>query len=49
MAETIGNAKYVSREDLFGELEGGEVVIFMGAGNIYDLSEDLKEQNGFCS
>lgn len=47
LAEAAG-AEYVSKDDLFGELNGGEVMIFMGAGNIYDLSQDLKELNGFC-
>lgn len=49
LAEAIGNATYVLKEDLFKELNGGEVVIFMGAGNIYDLSQDLKGLSGFCS
>lgn len=48
LAEAIGNAEYVSREDLFEELNGGEVMIFMGAGDIYNLSQDLKGLNGFC-
>jgi len=48
LAEAIGNAEYVSREDLFKELNGGEVMIFMGAGDIYNLSQDLKGLNGFC-
>lgn len=49
LTEAIGNANYVSKENLFGELKGGEVVIFMGAGDIYNLSHDLKRENGFCS
>jgi UDP-N-acetylmuramate--alanine ligase len=49
LVEAIGNATYVLKEDLFRELNGGEVVIFMGAGNIYDLSQDLKGLSGFCS
>ncbi len=49
--EIGGGAKYVSREELFNDLNGGEVVIFMGAGNIYDLSQDFKKIKGadFCS
>ena len=49
LAEAIGNATYILKEDLFNELNGGEVVIFMGAGNIYNLSQDLKGLSGFCS
>jgi len=49
LAEAIGNANYVLKEDLFSELKGGEVVIFMGAGDIYNISQDLKRENGFCS
>jgi len=49
LSEAIGNATYVLKEDLFKELNGGEVVIFMGAGNIYNLSQDLKGLSGFCS
>jgi len=49
LAEAIGNAEYTSKEDLFKELNGGEVMIFMGAGDIYNLSQDLKALNGFCS
>jgi UDP-N-acetylmuramate--alanine ligase len=49
LAEAIGSANYVSKDDLFKEINGGEVIIFMGAGNIYDLSQDLKKINGFCS
>ncbi len=52
LAHEIGEgAKYVSKEELFANLEGGEVVIFMGAGNIYDLSQDFKKLKGadFCS
>jgi UDP-N-acetylmuramate--alanine ligase len=49
LAEAIGNAEYTSKEDLFEKLNGGEVVIFMGAGDIYNLSQDLKALNGFCS
>ncbi|MFZ3054858.1 MAG: UDP-N-acetylmuramate--L-alanine ligase [Minisyncoccales bacterium] len=49
LAEAIGNAQYVSNDALFEELNGGEVMIFMGAGDIYNLSQDLKALNGFCS
>lgn len=49
LSEAVGNANYVSKEDLFGELKGAEVIIFMGAGDIYDLSQDFKKKNGFCS
>jgi len=48
LAQAVG-AEYVSRDDLFKELNGGEVMIFMGAGDIYNLSQDLKQLNGFCS
>ncbi len=48
LAAAIGNAIYVSKDDLFGELNGGEVMIFMGAGDIYNLSQDLKGLNGYC-
>jgi len=48
LAQAVG-AEYVSKDDLFKELNGGEVMIFMGAGDIYNLSQDLKNLNGFCS
>lgn len=43
------NVTYVSNEELFENLKGGEVIIFMGAGNIYDLSQDFKDKNRVCS
>jgi UDP-N-acetylmuramate--alanine ligase len=49
LAEAVGDAIYVSKEDLFKELNGEEVIIFMGAGDIYNLSQDFKEKKGFCS
>ncbi|MFA5169691.1 MAG: UDP-N-acetylmuramate--L-alanine ligase [Candidatus Paceibacterota bacterium] len=48
LAQAVG-AEYISKDDLFKELNGGEVMIFMGAGDIYNLSQDLKNLNGFCS
>jgi UDP-N-acetylmuramate--alanine ligase len=49
LAEAVPNAIYVSNEELFNNLKGGEVIIFMGAGNIYDLSQDFKDVNRVCS
>jgi len=49
LAEAVPNAIYVSNEELFDNLKGGEVIIFMGAGNIYDLSQDFKDVNRVCS
>jgi UDP-N-acetylmuramate--alanine ligase len=49
LAAAIPNAIYVTHEDLFSSLAGGEVIIFMGAGNIYDLSQDFKNKNIVCS
>jgi UDP-N-acetylmuramate--alanine ligase len=49
LAEAVPNAIYVSNEELFENLKGGEVIIFMGAGNIYDLSQDFKDVNRVCS
>jgi UDP-N-acetylmuramate--alanine ligase len=50
LAEAIGEgAVYVPKDKLFDSLAGGEIIIFMGAGNIYDLSEDFKKKNGICS
>ena len=49
LAAAVPNAIYVSNEELFDNLEGGEVIIFMGAGNIYDLSQDFKDRNKVCS
>ena len=48
LAEAVEGAVYASKEDLFRELNGGEVMIFMGAGDIYDLSQELKSMNGYC-
>jgi len=48
LAKAVGGAIYVSKEDLFRELNGGEVMIFMGAGDIYDLSQELKGMSGYC-
>ncbi|MDD5013340.1 MAG: Mur ligase domain-containing protein [Candidatus Pacebacteria bacterium] len=44
LAERIDNkrAKRIEQAYLKQELEGAEVIIMMGAGNIYDLSEELK-------
>ncbi|MFA5431632.1 MAG: Mur ligase domain-containing protein [Candidatus Paceibacterota bacterium] len=49
LALVIPKAIYVSNEDLFSNLSGGEVIIFMGAGNIYNLSQDFKNRNKICS
>lgn len=49
LAAAIPNAIYVSNQDLFSNLGNGEVIIFMGAGNIYDLSQDFKDRNRVCS
>jgi UDP-N-acetylmuramate--alanine ligase len=49
LAAAVPNAIYVSNDDLFSNLASGEVIIFMGAGNIYDLSQDFKDKNKVCS
>jgi UDP-N-acetylmuramate--alanine ligase len=49
LAATVPGVIYVPNEELFDKLEGGEVIIFMGAGNIYDLSQDFKDKNRVCS
>lgn len=49
LAAAVPNAIYTSNEELFDKLKGGEVIIFMGAGNIYDLSQDFKDKNRICS
>ncbi len=41
LAEAV-KARRIDAESLRKELEGGEVVIMMGAGDIYNLSEELK-------
>jgi UDP-N-acetylmuramate--alanine ligase len=41
LAEAVG-AKRIDAESLRKELEGGEVAIMMGAGDIYNVSEELK-------
>jgi len=45
LAKAVG-AKRVEEKSLKKELEGGEVIIMMGAGDIYNLSEELK--GGCC-
>ncbi|MDD5098536.1 MAG: Mur ligase domain-containing protein [Candidatus Pacebacteria bacterium] len=42
------NAKFVSNEKLFENIKDFDVVIFMGAGSIYNLSEEFKKLNGYC-
>ena len=46
---TKENVIFVPKKKIFsflkGKLEGGEVVIFMGAGDIYDLSLKLQKRN----
>ena len=49
LAEAVPGAIYVSNDELFSNLNDGEVIIFMGAGNIYDLSQDFKDRNKVCS
>lgn len=49
LAAAVPGAIYVPTEELFANLKGGEVIIFMGAGNIYDLSQDFKDINRVCS
>jgi len=48
LASAVPQSIYVPNDELFTNLEGGEVIIFMGAGNIYDLSQDFKKKNGMC-
>jgi len=49
LAVSVPGAIYASNEELFDQLKGGEVIIFMGAGNIYNLSQDFKDKNIICS
>jgi len=42
-------AIYITKDELFDNLKDGKVIIFMGAGNIYDLSQDFKDRNKTCS
>jgi len=48
LAAAVPNAIYVTNEDLFSNIKGGEVIIFMGAGDIYDLSQDFKDNIRAC-
>jgi UDP-N-acetylmuramate--alanine ligase len=48
MAKEIPGAIYSTNDELFEKITGGEIVIFMGAGNIYDLSQDFKDKNKAC-
>jgi UDP-N-acetylmuramate--alanine ligase len=48
LAASVPNAIYIAKEELFPALKGGEVIIFMGAGNIYDLSQDFKDNIRAC-
>jgi UDP-N-acetylmuramate--alanine ligase len=50
LCKTIGSpiCEYIGAgEDLSKKIEGYDVVIMMGAGNIYDLSQVLKEEKGY--
>jgi UDP-N-acetylmuramate--alanine ligase len=42
LASMVDGIEYVTCDNLFNLLEGGEVIIFMGAGNIYNLSQEFK-------
>jgi len=42
-------ALFVLNEELFNKIKEFDVVIFMGAGNIYNLSEEFKKLNGYCT
>ena len=48
LAAAVPNAIYLTNEDLFSNIKGGKVIIFMGAGNIYDLSQDFKDNIRAC-
>ena len=48
LAASVPSAIYIAKEELFPALKGGEVIIFMGAGNIYDLSQDFKDNIRAC-
>lgn len=48
LASAAGSAIYTPIDDLPANLKGGEVIIFMGAGDIYDLSQDFKDKNRAC-
>lgn len=49
LVNAVPGAIYANKDELYGNLKGGEVIIFMGAGNIYDLSQDFKDRNKTCS
>lgn len=45
LADAIGSGvQYVSKEELFGKLDKEGIIIFMGAGDIYNLSQDFKRK-----
>lgn len=39
----INGSKYINKQDLFDQVKEAEVLIMMGAGDIYDLSEEFKK------
>ena len=39
---------YLPNDKLFENIKEFDVVIFMGAGSIYNLSEEFKKLNGYC-
>jgi UDP-N-acetylmuramate--alanine ligase len=49
LVNAVPGAIYTTKDELFTNLNDGEVIIFMGAGNIYDLSQDFKDRNKTCS
>ncbi|MCK9445328.1 UDP-N-acetylmuramate--L-alanine ligase [bacterium] len=49
LVNAVPGAIYTAKDELYANLKGGEVIIFMGAGNIYDLSQDFKDRNKTCS
>jgi len=42
IADMVDGLEYVKNDDLFTSLEGGEVIVFMGAGSVYNLSQEFK-------
>ena len=48
LALNINNSKYINKQELFNQIQGAEVLIMMGAGDIYDLSEELKKSCKSC-
>ena len=44
IARMVDGLEYVKKEDVLSKIKEAEVVVFMGAGDIYNLSCDIRKK-----